>query len=80
MLNINQTIQGETNNTNKILVPGSEQILEQMKMEIAEEMGIVLGANTTARDNGKVGGAITKRLIELGKHQLMNENKNNMLH
>ncbi|WP_299831391.1 alpha/beta-type small acid-soluble spore protein [uncultured Metabacillus sp.] len=78
MLNINQTIQGENNSTNKLLVPGSEQILEQMKMEIAEEMGIVLGADTTSRENGRVGGELTRRLIQMGKQQLMN--KNNMLH
>jgi hypothetical protein len=33
-------------------------------------MGIELGAETTARDNGRVGGEVTKRLIELGKQSL----------
>lgn len=77
MLTINQTTQGETNNTNKLLVPGSDQVLEQMKIEIAEEMGIVLGAETTARENGRVGGELTRRLVQIGKEQFM---KNNMLH
>ncbi|WP_010630447.1 alpha/beta-type small acid-soluble spore protein [Sporolactobacillus vineae] len=48
---------------NKILVPGAEQALEQMKTEIASEFGVHLGPDTTSRANGSVGGEITKRLV-----------------
>ena len=43
--------------------------LESMKTEIANEFGVKLGADTTARQNGSVGGEITKRLVNqsLGK-------------
>ena len=43
--------------------------LEAMKTEIANEFGVNLGADTTARQNGSVGGEITKRLVaqSLGK-------------
>jgi hypothetical protein len=60
-------------NRNKLVVPGSEQVLEQMKMEIASEFGVQLGADATARQNGSVGGEITKRLIALAQAQLANK-------
>ncbi len=56
-------------NTNKLVVPGAKQAIERMKYEIANEFGVNLGANTTSRDNGLVGGEITKRLVENGKNK-----------
>ena len=61
-------------NTNKLIVPGSKQAIENLKYEIARELGIQLGANTSSRLNGTVGGEMTKRLVELGK-QYYNETK-----
>lgn len=58
------------NNSNKLLVPGAKQALEQMKYEIAQEFGVQLGADTTARANGSVGGEITKRLVNMAQQQL----------
>ena len=52
---------------NKLIIPGSKQAIENMKYEIARELGITLGADTSSRLNGTVGGEITKRLVELGK-------------
>lgn len=49
--------------SNNLVVPGAEQALEQMKNEIASEFGVNLGADTTSRANGSVGGEITKRLV-----------------
>lgn len=46
--------------TNKLLVPGAEQALEQFKYEIAQEFGVSLGSNTASRSNGSVGGEVTK--------------------
>lgn len=57
---------------NKLLVPGSENALDQMKQEIANEFGVQLGADTTARANGSVGGEMTKRLIRMAEQQLGN--------
>ncbi|MCY7777906.1 alpha/beta-type small acid-soluble spore protein [Bacillus haynesii] len=51
------------NSSNQLLVPGAAQALEQMKFEIASEFGVNLGADTTSRANGSVGGEITKRLV-----------------
>jgi hypothetical protein len=66
MLQQNQT----TQNTNQLVVPNAENVVESMKQEIAQELGITLGANTTARDNGRVGGEMTKRLVQLALEQL----------
>ena len=52
---------------NKLVVPGAKQALESMKYEIARELGITLGADTSARLNGTVGGEMTKRLVRLGE-------------
>jgi small acid-soluble spore protein B (major beta-type SASP) len=58
---------------NKLLVPGSENALDQMKEEIASEFGVQLGADTTARANGSVGGEMTKRLVAYGEQALRNQ-------
>ncbi|MEH7548413.1 small acid-soluble spore protein A (major alpha-type SASP) [Neobacillus bataviensis] len=58
------------NNSNNLLVPGVEQALDQMKYEIAQEFGVNLGADTTSRANGSVGGEITKRLVSMAEQQL----------
>ncbi|MBC5638642.1 alpha/beta-type small acid-soluble spore protein [Ornithinibacillus sp. BX22] len=58
-----------SNNSNQLLVPGAEQALEQMKYEIAQEFGVQLGADTTSRANGSVGGEITKRLVQMAEQQ-----------
>ncbi|MGG1398663.1 alpha/beta-type small acid-soluble spore protein [Bacillus salipaludis] len=58
------------NNSNQLLVPGVEQALDQMKYEIANEFGVNLGADTTSRANGSVGGEITKRLVAMAESQL----------
>jgi hypothetical protein len=59
-----------SNNSNQLLVPGVEQALEQMKYEIAQEFGVQLGADTSSRANGSVGGEITKRLVSMAEQQL----------
>ncbi|TKH15666.1 alpha/beta-type small acid-soluble spore protein, partial [Bacillus wiedmannii] len=38
--------------SNQLLVRGAEQALDQMKYEIAQEFGVQLGADATARANG----------------------------
>ncbi|MGL4338546.1 MAG: small, acid-soluble spore protein, alpha/beta type [Turicibacter sp.] len=48
---------------NKLVVPGAQAAINNMKAEIANEFGVTLGAETTARQNGSVGGEITKRLV-----------------
>lgn len=57
-------------NNNKLVVPGSKQAIEQMKYEIANELGVTMGPDATSRANGSVGGEITKRLVQMGEQQL----------
>ncbi len=54
----------------KLVVPGSKQILDNMKYEIARELGITMGPDTSSRLNGTVGGEMTRRLVELGQQSL----------
>jgi small acid-soluble spore protein D (minor alpha/beta-type SASP) len=56
--------------SNKLLVPGIEQALDQIKYEIAQEFGVTLGSDTVSRSNGSVGGEITKRLVAQAQSQL----------
>jgi hypothetical protein len=58
---------------NKLLVPGADNALNQMKEEIANEFGVQLGADTTARANGSVGGEMTKRLVAYAEQSLRNQ-------
>ena len=60
------------NSSTKLVVPGAHQAIERMKYEIANEFGVNLGPDATARANGSVGGEITKRLVKLGQGQISN--------
>ncbi|AYE51754.1 MULTISPECIES: alpha/beta-type small acid-soluble spore protein [Bacillaceae] len=55
---------------NELLVNGAQQAIDQLKYEIASEFGVNLGADTTSRANGSVGGEITKRLVQMAEQQL----------
>ena len=57
-------------NNNKLVANGSKEAIERMKYEIANELGISLGADTSSRLNGSVGGEMTKRLVRLGEQYL----------
>ena len=46
-----------------------------MKYEIANEFGVNLGPEARSRDNGAVGGEMTKRLVEKGKKSHTNSKK-----
>ncbi|MRG86903.1 alpha/beta-type small acid-soluble spore protein [Salinibacillus xinjiangensis] len=59
-----------SNNSNQLVVPGADQAINQMKTEIAQEFGVNLGADTTSRANGSVGGEITKRLVSFAQSQM----------
>lgn len=60
---------------NKKVVPEAKSALNQMKLEIANEVGIsnydsIDKGNLTARQNGYVGGYMTKKLVEMAEQQL----------
>lgn len=67
--------------SNKLVVPGVENALNKMKLEIASELGIPDYDNIDkgalpSRINGMVGGTMTKRLIEMAQQQLVGESTN----
>ena len=63
---------------NKLVVNGSKEAVENLKYEVARELGITLGADTSSRLNGTVGGEMTKRLVNLGKQYYSNTSNHNM--
>ncbi|MFC8058184.1 small, acid-soluble spore protein, alpha/beta type [Bacillus cereus] len=65
----------ENNNSNEILIAAAASAIEQMKYEIAQEFGVTLGPDSTARANGSVGGEITKRLVRMAQEQLSGQFK-----
>ena len=63
------------NNNNQKVVPQAKQALNQMKLEIANELGMnnyqqMDKGNLTARENGYVGGYMTKKLVEMAEQQI----------
>ncbi|GGJ05231.1 small, acid-soluble spore protein 2 [Alicyclobacillus cellulosilyticus] len=66
---------GQKNNT--LLVPGCHNALDNLKYEIAAEMGLPVHQGSEdywghiqARDAGAVGGEITRRLVQLAEQTL----------
>lgn len=61
-------------NTNKVVVPGKKQALNQFKYEVAQELG--LGAKLdnpetlTTKEAGSIGGAMVKKMIERAENNL----------
>lgn len=71
----NKMASNNNSGTNNIVVPEAKQALNQMKAEIANELGLtnyeqVDKGNLTARQNGYVGGYMTKRLVEMAQRQM----------
>ena len=64
-------------NKSKFVTAGSKEAIERMKYEIANEFGVQLGADATARANGSVGGEITRRLVQMGQSQMSGNYNNN---
>ncbi|BFH67088.1 MAG: alpha/beta-type small acid-soluble spore protein [Paenibacillus dendritiformis] len=61
--------------SNNLVVPQATAALQQMKFEIAQELGIPIPqdgyyGNYTTRDTGSIGGFITKRLVQMAEQQL----------
>ncbi|WP_270172585.1 alpha/beta-type small acid-soluble spore protein [Paenibacillus sp. SYP-B4298] len=60
---------------NQLVVPQARAALEQMKYEVAQELGIQIPqdgyyGNMATRDAGSLGGYITRRLVQIAQEQL----------
>ncbi|WP_066504461.1 alpha/beta-type small acid-soluble spore protein [Abyssisolibacter fermentans] len=63
---------------NKTVVPEARQALNQLKLEIANELGLsnydqIDKGTLTSRQNGYVGGYMVKNLIETAENNLSNK-------
>ena len=62
----------------RTVVPEAKGALNQMKYEIASELGINLkqgyNGDLPSRQAGYIGGYMTKRLIEQAEHQMAGQN------
>ncbi|AUM96825.1 TPA: alpha/beta-type small acid-soluble spore protein [Clostridium botulinum] len=61
--------------SNQLVVPEAKQGLKNLKMEVANEVGLsnydtVDKGNLTARQNGYVGGNMTKKMVEAYENSL----------
>ena len=64
--------------SNQVTVPEARAALNNMKYEIARELGINLkqgdNGDLTARENGYVGGYMVKKMIRQAEQQMANQN------
>jgi len=61
--------------SNQLVVPEAKQGLKNLKIEVANEVGLsnydtVDKGNLTARQNGYVGGGMTKKMVEAYENSL----------
>ena len=60
--------------SNRIVVPGAKDAMEQFKMEAANEVGVNLNkgynGDLTSRQAGSVGGQMVKKMIEKYENDL----------
>jgi hypothetical protein len=66
---------GQSGNQNILVVPQASQALDQLKYEVAQELGIQIPqdgyyGNMATRDTGAIGGHITRRLVQIAEQQL----------
>lgn len=67
--------QGQSRSSNQLVVPQAGQALDQLKYEIAQELGIQVPQDDywgymATRDTGAIGGNITRRLVQIAEQQL----------
>ncbi|QJD83923.1 alpha/beta-type small acid-soluble spore protein [Cohnella herbarum] len=65
----------QNSGSNTLLVPQATAGLNQLKYEAAQELGIAIPqdgyqGNMTTKDNGSIGGNITRRLVQIAEQQL----------
>lgn len=65
-----------SNSSNRLNVPEAKQAMDNMKQEVANELGITLNrgynGDITAKNAGHIGGQMVKRMIESQERKLSN--------
>ncbi|MGG1517516.1 alpha/beta-type small acid-soluble spore protein [Paenibacillus oryzisoli] len=69
------TGQSRNNSSNTLVVPQASSALDQLKYEVAQELGIQIPQDgyygyMTSYDTGSIGGNITRRLVQIAEQQL----------
>ena len=66
-----------TSNSSKRLVPEAKEALDKFKYEVASEVGVNLkqgyNGDIAARDAGKIGGNMVRKMIEQAENQMLNK-------
>lgn len=67
--------QGQNRSSNVLVVPQATAALDQLKYEVAQELGIQIPqdgyyGNMTSRETGSIGGGITRRLVQIAEQHL----------
>ena len=64
-------------NSNSKLVPEAMDALEKFKYEVASEVGVTLkngyNGNISARDAGKIGGNMVRKMIQQAENSMLNK-------
>ena len=73
-LEVKQRMANNTSGGNRINVPQAKGALDNMKYEIARELGVNLkqgyNGDLTSRDAGSIGGMMVKKMIEAQEQQM----------
>jgi len=62
-------------NSNQLATPQARAALDQLKFEVAQELGIAFSrdgyhGDMLTKDTGRIGGNITRRLVQIAEQQL----------
>jgi hypothetical protein len=71
---------GQSRSSNVLVVPQATHALDQLKYEVAQELGIQIPQDgyygyMASRDTGAIGGNITRRLVQIAEQQLAGQSK-----
>jgi hypothetical protein len=66
---------GQSRSSNQLVVQQAAQALEQLKYDVAQELGIQIPAdgyygNMATRDTGAIGGHMVRRMVQIAEQQL----------
>ncbi|RCW43450.1 alpha/beta-type small acid-soluble spore protein [Paenibacillus prosopidis] len=70
----------QSRSSNQLVVPQATAALDQMKFEVAQELGIAIPqdgyyGNMATKDAGSIGGFITRRLVQIAEQSLAGQFK-----
>jgi hypothetical protein len=66
---------GQSGNNNILVIPQARQALDQLKYEVAQELGIQIPQDgyygyMATRDTGAIGGHMVRRMVQIAEQQL----------